>query len=399
MRKFLLFITTVFITISVSSQESKNNIQQNMADKMLSSDSKLTIGGYGQIDFNQPFGSNVKNNGTLDVHRLVMLFGYSFSDRTTFITEIEFEHVSEVFVEQAFLQHRLTNSINFRAGLMLIPMGIINEYHEPPSYNGVERPVIDSYLAPTTWREVGLGFNGVLPSSSLKYQIYVVNGFKSYDKGGTLNGANALRKGRQKGAESFMSSPNLTFRTEYFGLRGLNIGLSAYFGKTSSALFAGIEKDDDAMMAMADSSVVGVAMLGLDARYSTGGLQIRGQFYYTSLSNTDEYNIFTADGGINNDLGSKMSGYYIEAAYNLLKGLEGSDYQLLPFIRYSAYNTHVAVEGALGRNMAYEKSIITTGLGLKLSPGAMLKCDIQFMKSGVDTGYNKTLNAGVGIMF
>lgn len=196
---------------------------------MMSTDRKLTIGGYAQIDYNQPMNRETYNNGTLDIHRLVMLFGYKFNNRVQFITEIEYEHVSEVYIEQAFVDYKINNYMNLRAGLMLIPMGIVNEYHEPPTYMGVERPGLDNYIVPTTWREMGIGLTGIIPNANLRYQAYVVNGFASY-KGSpgapTLRGSDALRRGRQKGAESFMSSPNFSAKVEYYGLKGLNLGIA-----------------------------------------------------------------------------------------------------------------------------------------------------------------------------
>ncbi|NJW55099.1 porin, partial [Salinimicrobium oceani] len=135
------------------------------------------LGAYGEITYNQPEG----DNGELDVQRLVMLLGYQFTDEVQFFTEIEFEHVEEVYVEQAFVNYNFARNINFRAGLMLVPMGIINEYHEPTTFNGVERPAIAGSIIPTTWREIGLGLTGRINSANLTYQAYVFNGFKSTD--------------------------------------------------------------------------------------------------------------------------------------------------------------------------------------------------------------------------
>ena len=208
-----MLLFSVYANAQIS--DSLQNTYQNSADELMIKDGKLTIGGYGQIDYNQVLDPNLKNNGKLDVHRLVMLLGYKFSDRVQFITEIEYEHVKEVYIEQAFLQYKINNYINFRGGLLLIPMGIINEYHEPTTFNGVERPLVDKYIAPTTWREIGFGFNGNILNASLKYQLYMVNGFNSFDGEAKLSGANGLRKGRQKGAESFISSPNFTGKIEY----------------------------------------------------------------------------------------------------------------------------------------------------------------------------------------
>ncbi len=374
------------------------NQYTNSADNLLTQNSKLLVGGYGEVHYNQPLSGDTYNNGKLDVHRVVMLLGYNFNEKTQFISEIEYEHVKEVYVEQAFLQYKLNNAINFRGGLMLVPMGIINEYHEPTTFNGVERPLIDNTITPTTWREIGFGISGTILSASLKYQAYVMNGFNGYDGSAKLSGAKGMRSGRQKGAESFVSSPNFAGKIEYFGIRGLNLGVSAYLGKTQSKLYNGIDKDDDAAVAMADSSVVGISMLGLDARYSISGLQLRGQLYYASLSNTDEYNTFTATDGSLNDVGSAMIGYYAEAAYNVFRTVD-TELQLTPFVRYEFLNTHSSVENNIAKNAAYEKTAFTTGLTLALTKGAVVKTDIQFVKNAATDTYAKTFSAGIGVMF
>ncbi len=373
---------------------------QNVADKLLSTDGKLVIGGYGEIHYNQPLKSDIRYNGTLDVHRMVLLFGYNFNSRTQFISELEFEHVSEVYVEQAFLQHKLTSFANFRAGLLLVPMGIVNEYHEPTTFNGVERPLVDSKIAPSTWREIGVGFSGNIIPASLKYQAYLVNGFNGYKAGvGVFNGNNGFRSGRQKGAESYISSPNFTGKIEYYGIRGLNLGLSAYVGKTQSTLYNGLNKQNTAAVAKADSSVTSIAMLGLDARYNKGGLQMRGQVYYSAIGNTEAYNKLTAKNGVNNDLGSAMMGYYVEAGYDILSFFSGSKTELVPFVRYENYNTHLQTAGALVKNLAYDNNVITSGLTYKLAKGVVLKADMQFVKSKLATEYSKVFSAGVGVMF
>jgi outer membrane protease len=397
MKRGFLFTIVVMMVVLAYAQtgEEETNVYTNAADNMLLKDNNLVVGGYGEVHYNQPLDPDVRNVGKLDVHRVVMLFGYNFSDKTQFITELEFEHVKEVYVEQAFLQHKLNRSVNLRGGLMLVPM----EYHEPTTFNGVERPLIDKYIAPTTWREIGFGVTGNILAASLKYQAYIMNGFNGYDGSANLGGKNGLRKGRQKGAESYMSSPNFTGKVEYYGIRGLNVGLSGYFGKTQSTLYDGISESDDATLAVADSSVVGVSMIGLDARYTLQGFQLRGQFYYSGLSNTGQYNEFTAsaDGSLN-DLGSSLTGYYVEGAYDVLRS-HNTEKQLMPFVRYSFLNTHSDVESNISKNPGYEKNIITTGLTLKLTPGAVVKADMQFIKSGNEDEFSKTFNAGIGVMF
>lgn len=401
MKKILILSIIALLSIKVLAQESdsKSADYKNTAEKMLMRKQGLTIGGYGNVDYNQPIDADFRQNGKLDVHRLVMLFGYHFNSKTSLITEIEYEHVKEVYIEQAFLNYRFNPKLNFRAGLMLVPMGIINEYHESPTLNGVERPLIDKYLAPTTWREIGAGITGNLPSMSMKYQAYIMNGFNGYDGSAKLSGKYGLRKGRQKGAESFSSSPNFTGKIEYYGVLGLNIGVSAYLGNTQSTLYDGIEKDNDQALAQADSSVVGVKMIGMDARYQNKGIQLKGQLYYTSLSNTEEYNAFTADNGQVNDLGSSMLGYYVEAGYDIFHTNTNIESQLIPFIRYSNYDTQYTTEGAVVANDNYARTVITSGLSWKITHGSVLKADMQFLKSKAEEDFSKQFNMGIGFWF
>jgi hypothetical protein len=393
MKRSIFLLALLMLSTSIFSQNQQSETgSMNAAETLLNADSKLSIGGYAQIDFNQPVVDGQQQNANLDVHRLVLLFAYRFSEKTNFVTEIELEHVSEVYVEQAFLNHEFLPWLNLRGGLMLVPMGIINEYHEPPTFNGVERPNLDSKIVPATWREIGLGFAGRIDDASLKYQLYVMNGFNGYNGGGKFSGSDGLRKGRQKGAESFMSSPTLATRVDYYGIPGLKLGLSSYTGKSQSSLYDGLEDSNNAGLAMADSSVVGIAMLGLDARYRNGGFEARGQFNLAGISNTEEYNGLTGS-----DLGSQMLGWYLEAGYNLLHGSQSAQ-RLVPFVRFEQYNTHAKTAGMLSVNDAYNRTDVTVGAGWWLTTGAVLKVDYQFFSNATDNNSGQ-FNLGIGIWF
>ncbi|NQU87544.1 MAG: hypothetical protein HQ541_17460, partial [Mariniphaga sp.] len=180
-----------------------------------------------------------------------------------------------------------------------------------------------------------------------------------------------FRNGRQKGAESFMSSPNLATKIDYYGISGLKLGFSSYLGKSQSTLYNRIDKNNLAAVSMADSSVVGISMLGFDARYRNKGFEARGQFNLVNIKNTTEYNTLTGK-----DMGSQMLGWYIEAGYNLLeKAATGQ--RLTPFIRYENYNTHAKTENSLAMNKSYNRNDLTFGIGWWLASGAVLKADYQ----------------------
>ena len=238
------FYLSAFLISTISFSQSEDSIskpaqnQINAANRILSNSTgqKVTIGAYGELTYNQP----ERDNGELDVQRLVLLLGYNFSERVQFVSEIEIEHVEEVFVEQAFVNYSIGNNVSIHGGLMLVPMGLINEYHEPTTYNGTERPAVDNVIVPTTWREIGIGVSGRFPEVSLGYQVYVFNGFKSTTSDGEgglsgfLKGSNGLRGGRQKGIQSTVDTPTLSAKFDYYGLPGLRFGLAGYFGKTQA---------------------------------------------------------------------------------------------------------------------------------------------------------------------
>ena len=318
-------IILILLATFVCAQDQYNSASTQL-NNLLSSERGLSIGGYGEITYNNLEGKS--DPAEIDVQRLVILFAYKFDDRTSFVTEIEYEHVKEVYVEQAFINYVLADGVNLRGGLMLVPMGIINEYHEPTTFNGVERPSLDSKIVPTTWREMGIGVSGRINNASIRYQAYVMNGFLSYGDSHKLRGLDGLRKGRQKGAESVGSDVNFAGRIEYYGLPNLKFGLSYYTGNTQTTA------------PEISNTQIGLSMVGLDYRYKNGKLSSRGQFISSSLSDTEAYNLAG-----NTDVGSAMGGYYVEGAYNLLP--LDSRQKLDIFLRYENFNTHQKTAGNL----------------------------------------------------
>ena len=392
MKRLTLLFTVLIVSISFA-QTVQDSItfdpqkQLNAAQRILSGNygKAVTVGAYGELTYNQPEALN----GELDVQRLVLLFGYKFNERTQFVTEVEFEHVEEVFIEQAFVNYVIGSNISLRGGLMLVPFGIINEFHEPTTFNGVERPAIDNVIIPTTWREIGVGVAGRFNEISLGYQAYIFNGFKStsFDGSGGVNGAlkgsDGLRGGRQKAIQSTVDSPTFSVQFDYYGLHCLRLGLSGYFGDTQA-------EDDVEGIAGAN---IGISMIGLDARYAFQRFTARGQYVHGSLSGTEDYNNLTGK-----DLGSVLEGWYLEAAYNLLPQEKAQ--RLFAFARYEQYDTHADTDGALQQNDAYNRNDLTTGLSYHIAPGVVLKGDYQFRDNAISGGdVADRLNFGIGVWF
>lgn len=379
--------------LSVNAQTRTDSImldpqkQLNAAQRILSGNyaSAVTVSAYGEMLYNQPEG----DNGELDVQRLVLLFGYRFNDRAQFVTEVELEHTSEVFVEQAFVNYNLGGNVSLRGGLMLVPMGIINEYHEPTTFNGTERPAMDNAIVPTTWRELGVGVTGRLNSLSLGYQAYVFNGFKSTTPNGDgtvegfLSGSSGLRGGRQKGIQSTINSPTFSAKVDYYGLPGLRLGLATYQGRT--------QPEDE--IDMLDGADIGISMFGVDARYAIGQFAARGQLVRAGLSDTEAYNSLTGS-----ELGSALQGWYLEGAYNVLPA--GAGQKLFAFARYESFDTHADTAGGLARNPAFDRTDLTMGLTYHIAPGVVVKGDYQIRGNELDNSeVPNRLNFGLGVWF
>ncbi len=143
------------------------------------------IGGYGELHYN-----NLDSKEEVDFHRFVLFFNHQFSDKIRFFSELELEHSvsgdnenGEVEVEQAYLEFDLSATQHAQAGLFLVPVGILNQTHEPPTFYGVERNPVETNIIPTTWWEAGGGFHGEL-GKGFSYDLYGTSGLDVNQSGG-----------------------------------------------------------------------------------------------------------------------------------------------------------------------------------------------------------------------
>src|SRR5690349_6654397 len=159
-------------------------------------------------------------DGTLDFHRFVLLVTHEFNPRLRFVSELELEHGfvegledgGELELEQAYLDFLVTRAFNVRAGMLLVPVGIINERHEPPVFHGVERPLVDTVIIPTTWFDVGAGVHGEL-GRGWRYRLYVM----APPNAAEFSGEEGLQGSAQHGAEANVGRVAVTGRVEYVG--------------------------------------------------------------------------------------------------------------------------------------------------------------------------------------
>jgi len=192
--------------------------------------SDTSIGGYGELHFNRLDADDpARDLSQVDFHRFVLFFAHEFNDRVRFFSELEVEHSvagdgqpGEVELEQAYVEFALKNNTAAQAGLFLLPVGILNETHEPPTFFGVERNSVESVIIPSTWWEAGVGLSGNF-ASGLSWNFALHSGLAI-----PTTGSNAfrVRSGRQKVAEADAGDPAYTARLKYTGLPGLELSAS-----------------------------------------------------------------------------------------------------------------------------------------------------------------------------
>jgi len=197
---------------------------------------KTTIGGYGELHYNNLSANDPSRDvESIDFHRFVLFFGHEFNDRTRFYSEVEIEHAyvadtggntpGEVEIEQAFIEFDLRQDLYAKAGILLIPVGLINETHEPVTFYGVERNDVENIIVPSTWWEGGAGLNGRW-GSSWDYDLALTSGLQM-----PTTGSNAfrVRSGRQKVAKAVASDGAITGRLRYLGIAGLQAAVTVQY--------------------------------------------------------------------------------------------------------------------------------------------------------------------------
>lgn len=336
-----------------------------------------SIAGYGEMlyeNFSDETDAGAPSGRTdqIDFLRAVVYFGYRFNERILFNSEIEFEHANTdlggaVAVEFAHLDFAVNDDITLRGGMVLIPMGFINEFHEPNAYLGTHRPLTETVIIPSTWRENGAGLVG--STGIFNYRAYVIAG---------LNAANftssGLRSGRQGGARSKLGDPAFVARADVTPFPGGVFGGSFYTG--DSIVFTTSEAPLEVPTRIAEFH-------GEVKRY---GFHVRGLYAQASLDEVLELNEFLGLTG-NNSVGETLSGGYLEAGYNLLAGR--SEQFLTPYVRYEAIDTQSDVPAGFFRNPARDQNVWTIGLEYRPISNIVIKADYQAFDNQADSGVDQ----------
>ncbi len=328
---------------------------------------RTSLGGYGELHYN---GGDVDE---LDLHRFVLFLGHEFNDRFRLATEIEIEHAlagdgapGEVEIEQAFIEYDINANFVTRAGVFLIPAGILNETHEPPTFFGVERNRVESEIIPTTWWEAGAGLTGRF-GTGLSFDVAATGGLNTPITGGS---AFRIRSGRQKVAESIAKDPALTGRLRWTGIPGVELGVTGQWQSDITQSQLGISAA--LVEAHADILIDGWGLRALYARWKL-----------------EDGAPGTGPAALGRDV---QYGWYVEPSYRFPVASWG---QLGVFARYSQ------LDNFAGNSVSTRVSQFDIGVNYWPIPDIVLKADFQWAKrpAAIAADDDNRLNVGIGWQF
>lgn len=343
--------------------------------------SKTTIGGYGELHYNNLDGQqNYLKNGTLndkgdsdkdeiDFHRFVLFFGHEFNDRLRLFSEFELEHAlvkdtkdgsngGEVELEQAYIQYDLNDQHRVSAGVLLTPVGIINETHEPNTFYGTERNNVEKNIIPTTWWEGGAMLSGEL-AQGFSYDLAMTSGLKT-------SGDNdyAVRNGRQKVSEADAEDFAYTGRLKWTAIPGVELGSSLNYQEDITQSTGGAAGAGSAMLWEAHA-VIEQGAFGLRALYATWDL----------------------DGDGPESVGAdEQTGWYIEPSYKFSDNVG-------VFTRYSLWDNQA------GNSTDSEYTQWDIGMNWWIDPQVVVKLDYQDQSSPANQTELDGVNIGLGYQF
>lgn len=319
---------------------------------------RTTIGGYGELHYN-----NLDSKKEIDFHRFVLFAGHEFDDRTRLFSEIEFEHAltvdtddgsgpGAVELEQAYVERDFTPGLSGRGGVFLVPVGILNETHEPPTFYGVERNPVENAIIPTTWWEGGAGLTG-RGGNGWSWDLAFHSGLEVPVDG---DDAFLVRDGRGKVAKQVAEDWAMTGRIRWSAIPGLEVAATAQY-----------QQD------------VTQGALGVSATlFETHVALQRGPFGLRAL-----YARWDLDGNEPEALGrDEQEGFYIEPSWKPVDSLGF-------FARYNVWNNEAGLGGE-------DNEQVDIGVNYWPHPDVVIKADIQQQTGKAD---NDGFNVGIGYQF
>lgn len=378
---FTLFFFLATITIA---QAQVMSHEDSVATGLLSTKAQKTvIGGYGEALYSQNFSTQ---KATASLRRAVFTFSHRFSPTINLITELEIENAlaagngtskGELSMEEAYLQFRLNAHTYINAGLQLPRIGIINQDHEPNTFNGNDRPVVETMLIPTTWGEIGVSLNGSISAvPGLNYTIGIYNGLN----GSKFDLPTGIQAGKGSGSLAMARNKAISGSLRYY-TGAFRLQIASYLGGS-----IGLNNETSDRLGL-NTGFFGtpVFLNEADLIYQKNGWSFRALAAIVNIPDADKLNAAYA-----NNVPAEMYGAYGEVSYNILSNAT-TQKQLIPFLRYEYINMNGNIPDNGIKNEAYTQSHLFAGINYLPVPNVAIKLDYHFMATG-DYNYGLIIN-------
>jgi hypothetical protein len=368
----------------------------------------LTLGFYGESKYRIPeAGADV-----FDAHRYVLTPSYQINDWLVFNSEFELEHGAvddstargsrfdgELELEQFYVDILINEHFNIRSlGIDLVPVGRLNLYHEPTTFYSTERPELYREIIPTTWMEPSMGVFGKI-TEGLDYRLMVSAGLEDWigsnPNTAGVTAVSGLRDARPRLRRADESRLAVSGRLHFNGVEGLDASTSFYHSQLD-----GFNRED-----------VTMTLWDIEALYRLPGtgLELRGDFAMWFIDNAENL-IANNTGPVTDDIGERMYGWYVEAAYHIWPEAwregRGQEMDLVPFVRYSSIRTQSELLPGSAEldNGTANRDFLTFGLAYFLNPNFVVKADYRLnlddsAATATSAASQDYLQLGVGIAF
>ncbi len=378
LRKQLLFTLLAFAASGTAHAQILTHEDSLVAGLQVKGNTATAISGYGEAGYTHDFRNET---ATAQLRRVVLFIGHRFSDRISFFSEMELENAKvdgssgEIAMEQAFIKFDLNRSHYIEAGFFTPRIGIINENHLPNTYNGNERPVLETVLLPATWRELGIGLYGAVPGADgLNYSIALLNGLNADG----FDAETGIRNGRSEGFRASARQKAVTGALLYY-TGPFRFQVSSYVGGS-----VGFDNKT------ADRLDLNTGFWGTPVFVNEGNMQYRdhGITFKAIISSIDIPEAGRINTAFANNTPERMTGGYLEGAYDLLHQKFAGKKQLHLFARYEQINMTAKMPENGIANPWYDQEHWFAGMTFLPVRGVAVKLDYHYVKSGA---YNQSL--------
>lgn len=371
--KILIVILLLYPRTAAIAQQSGTNEEQMEKDTS-SLLSNTTIGGYGDVVYQRDFNAKT---ATIDLERFVLFTGHKFTRKVSFFSELEVEDAKvsggedggEIALEQCYLKFNLNPNNYMVAGLFLPRIGILNETHLPNTFNGNERTQVETYILPSTWRELGVGYYGSSGRLPLSYSIALVNGLNA----ASFEHGSVIREGRFEGRNASANNLALTGSVQLYS-GNLRAQIAGYYGGS-----VGLKPSEaDSLKLTSGTFGTPVAIGEADLQYETKGLAIRILGSIISIPDA-----FAINRAFDNNTPKTAYGTYAEVAYNIFENLNSAkEKQLIVFVRFEKLDMNAKIPANGITDGTLNQQHLITGITYLPIRNVAIKADFRFLHTG-----------------